>query len=379
MALTVFMWAIQDGAWEIALRHITDMFPGQVQIERAGFSDDYDVRKVISDTSEIFSRIRSDPDVIGFSPRLLATGMVRSPTGSSGALLVGIRPENESGVSKFSEYLKEGEFIGPGDKRGALIGDRMADDLGLRLGSKFVIMAMDSTGNISGEALRVKGIFHLGSAELDRGLVVLSSETLKRMLLVNGYHIIAIRVKSLSSADDVARRLNPGGGVVARSWREFLPVIEQTVQMKRGSVSIVLLLFMFLALSSIAATMLMSVQQRVREFGIMQAVGMKPLGVFGMVIAEGVILGAIGIVIGLIIGFIAVWITSMTGIDVSGFSEIYESYDMGNIGKLYPQMGAVFWSHFHEPILGFLAVSVLSSLYPAYIAARMVPSRAMRY
>ena len=382
MALTVFMWAMQDGAWDIALQHITDLFTGQVQVERAGFTDDYDVRKVITDTSLVFSQLRSDPEVVAFAPRLMAMGMARSPSGSGGALIVGINPEVEPAVSKLVEYIPEGEFLRPGDTRGAVIGDRMAEDLGLKTGDKMVIMAMDSTGNIAGEALRVRGFFHLGAAELDRSLVLVNHSTLQKMLLVNGYHTIAVKVKDLREADAVAARIDPGEGVLARPWEDFMPALEQTVQMKKGGVSMILLVFLFLALTGIASTMLMSVKQRVREFGIMQAVGMRPGGVFFMVVAEGILLAAIGMFLGLVLGLLITGITGITGIDVkglSGVSNLYENYSMGTVGKLYPKVGQLFWSHFHESVIGFLLVAVLSSLYPAYIAARMTPMRAMRY
>jgi len=378
-ALTVFMWAIQEGAWDMALQHITDLFTGQVQVERSGFSDDYDVRKVIADTSLVFSRLRSDPDVVAFAPRLMAMGMARSPTGSAGALIVGIDPEIEPSASRLSEYVREGEFLRSGDPRGAVIGDRMAEDMGIGIGDKVVIMAMDSTGNIAGEALRVRGLLHLGSAELDKSLVLVNSRILRNMLLVNGYHTVAVKVRELGRADEIAARLNPGDDVVARSWRDFMPALEQTVSMKRGSGSVILLLFMLLAVSAIASTMLMSVKQRVREFGIMQAVGMKPAGVFFMVVTEGVLLAAVGVIAGLALGFLITWIVSLTGIYVGGFGEIYETYSMGTIDKLYPRLGPLFWSHLHEPIIGFILVAVLSSLYPAYIASRMTPMRAMRY
>ncbi len=379
MALTVFMWAMQDGAWDMAVQHITDLFSGQLQIEKAGFSDDYDVRRVITDTNLVFSRLRSEPEVLAFAPRLMATGMARSTTGSAGALLVGINPEAEPAVSKLSEYIKEGEFLRAGDFRGAVIGDRMAEDMGLVIGDKMVIMAMDSSGNIAGEAVRVRGLLHLGAADLDRSLVIVNHSTLQGMLLVNGYHMVAVKVKDLSRADEVAARLEPGDDVVARSWRDFMPAIEQTIQMKTGSVSIILLLFMLLAVSAIASSMLMSVKQRVREFGIMQAVGMRPSGIFFMVITEGVLLSLVGMVAGMALGFLITWVLSFTGIYVGGFGEIYESYSMGTIDRLYPRVGDLFWSHFHEPIIGFLLVAVISSLYPAYIAARMTPTRAMRY
>lgn len=378
-ALTVFMWAMQDGAWDMAVQHITDLFTGQLQVERAGFTDDYDVRKAITDTGLVFSQLRSDPEVMAFAPRLMAMGMARSPTGSAGALLVGIDPESEPAVSKLSEYIREGEFLQPGDARGAVIGDRMAEDMGLKMGDKMVVMAMDSTGNIAGEALRIRGLLHLGAADLDRSLVLLALPTLQGMLLVDGYHIVAVKVKDLGHADEVAARLEPGDDLVARSWRDFMPAIEQTIQMKTGSVSLILLLFMLLAVSAIASTMLMSVKQRVREFGIMQAVGMKPGGIFMMVVAEGVLLCLVGMIAGLALGFLIVWILSLTGIYVGGFENIYETYGMGTIDRLYPRIGSLFWSHFHEPVVGFILVAVLSSLYPAYIATRMTPTRAMRY
>ncbi len=378
-ALTVFMWAMQDGAWDMALQHITDLFTGQLQVERAGFTDDYDVRKVIADTGLVFSRLRSDPEVMAFAPRLMAMGMARSPAGSAGALLVGINPDAEPAVSKLSEYIREGEFLRPGDARGAVIGYRMAEDMGLRIGDKMVVMAMDSTGNIAGEALRIRGLLHLGAADLDRSLVLLALPTLQGMLLVDGYHIVAVKVKDLDRADEVAARLEPGDGVIARSWRDFMPAIEQTIRMKTGSVSLILLLFMLLAVSAIASTMLMSVKQRVREFGIMQAVGMRPAGVFFMVVTEGVLLSLVGMIAGLALGFFITWILSLTGIYVGGFGDIYETYGMGTIDRLYPRIGSLFWSHFHEPVVGFILVAILSSLYPAYIAARMTPTRAMRY
>jgi ABC-type lipoprotein release transport system permease subunit len=378
-ALTVFMWAMQEGAWDMALQHITDLFTGQVQIERAGFSDDYDVRKVIADTGLVFSRLRSDPDVLGFAPRLMATGMASSPTGSACALIVGINPDIEPSVSKLAEYTRVGEFLRAGDFRGAVIGDRIAEDLGLRIGDKMVIMAMDSSGNIAGEALRVRGLLHLGSAELDRSLVLVNAGTLRNMLLLNGYHTVAVRLKDLGRADEVAERLSLGGGVVARSWRDFMPALEQTVRMKRGSVSLILLLFLLLSVSAIASTMLMSVKQRVREFGIMHALGMKPQGIFLMVITEGILLSAVGVIAGLVLGFLITWIFSLTSIYVGGFGEVYETYSMGTIDRLYPRLGPLFWSHLHEPIVGFILVAVLSSFYPAYIASRMTPMRAMRY
>jgi putative ABC transport system permease protein len=379
MALTVFMWAIENGAQDIMINHMTDLFTSQVQVERAGFSDDYDVKKVITDTTRVFSQIKSAPGVVAFAPRVMATGMARSTRTSTGAILVGIDPEAESRVSKLPDCVSAGEFLKPGDARGAVIGDRMAGNLGLEMGDKIVIMAMDSTGNIAGEALRIRGFLHLGATELDRSLVLVNSGTLRKMLLVNGYQIIAVKVKNARGAPGVAARINPGDGILVRPWQEFMPELLQGMQMDEGSIFIILLLFLLLAVAGIANTMLMSVKQRVREFGIMQAVGMKPGGVFFMVVAEGALLSVAGIAAGLVLGVIVTAIVGIFGIDISAYSSVLETYGAGLLTKFYPRIGYLFWAHFHEPIIGFLVTGVLSSLYPAYVAAKKHPSEAIRY
>jgi ABC-type lipoprotein release transport system permease subunit len=189
-----------------------------------------------------------------------------------------------------------------------------------------------------------------------------------------GAHEIALRFTSLDLSGDVWNPLwgrLARGGNEALGWKSLLPQLDGAVSLSRLSSFITTFLVFAVVALIIMNTLFMSLSERIYEFGILRAIGTRPLRMAGLIVLEAASLSVVSIAIGLAIGLGAVLFFGHVGIDYTGidFAEVTITE------RIYPIPR---WSHLTlDPLLIFM-FSVVASLYPAFYAARLRPALALR-
>ncbi len=349
---------------------------GHVQLEHPEFRKQREFKYYLENSTDKASLLTSDTGVLAVTSRVLALGMVSSPKGARGVQIWGIDPAAEGKVSSIRDNIKEGVFLEEGKTNGLLISKRLAGKLGLKMRSKAVLTFQDLDGNITAGAFRITGLFDSGTTPFDEGTLMVRKDDLLR--LTGGieqdisHQLVAI-VRHPDSVDQVRDRLAglfPGAKL--STYKEVAPEIA-LYESQIGLMNlIVITIFMLALIFGIINTMLMAVLERVRELGMLMAIGMNRRRVFLMVVLETLFLGITAMPVGIGLVVITLAIFQKTGIDLSLFSEGMREFGMSEI--VYPDPAT---SIYLQVAFAVFLTAFIGALYPAWKAIRLKPVDAL--
>lgn len=355
---------------------------GHLTVEPSGYNDTPSLAKCLSGSSEIRARVAILPEVNGAYVRIIGQAMFASGAKSVGGQVIGFEPGREIPAHNiYLRSLKVGVVPGPDDPGGALIGAKMAEKLNLRLGRKLIYTLTDKNGEMVSGISRVRGIFATGENQVDGAVVLLPLERLRQVL---HYGPDQATLVSIFVADQ--RRTETVRGGLTRiladpdreilTWRETQADLAGLIAIDQAGNYLMQSLVGLLIAAGILNTMLMSVMERRREFGMMMALGMGPRQVVIQVLVESFLIGVLGLLLGVLIT--TPWYLYMVrvGIDLSG-----------QIGNDYSTSGVLVdpvlkFRLFKESVIGILGgimlLTMLAGLFPAYRAGRVVPVESVR-
>ena len=336
----------------------------------------------VIEATRLVSELECDPDVAGVFPRLHVPGLVRSSHESRAAGLEGLDFNREIASNPLLEpkRLVSGVLPAGDTKREAVIGETWARELSLEVGNKFVFMAQGADGEIVSTLLRVSGILRTNIREIDAGMIMIDRQRLGEIM---GYkdsaHEIAIILKNHRIITTVIPRIKTIVGqykdAEAYPWDDAMPALASSIHMDHIGLQItVIILFVIVGIGTVN-TLLMSVMERTREFGMIRAIGVSKGGVRKMVVSEAFVLACAGVAIGVALGIVAGFYFKAHGIDFSGFID-----EQGFGGTLFEPIMYSGWDIPGMIIIGtgMIFIALLASFYPAHHVLKISPSDAMR-
>lgn len=347
-----------------------------IQLHQPDFLETNEVHDYISNINTIQKEISTMPNVEGVSTRLIATCMVSSAETGSGVQLVGVDPENEQKVTNLHTKIVDGAYFEGVKRNPIVIGEKLAKKLKVKVRSKIVVTITEMDGTLSGGAFRVAGIFKTANSSYDEMKAFVRAEDLQRLIKIedNAGHEIAVLMNKNNIENQLASQLEEKyPSLQVMTWTELLP----DMKMMNESMNFMMYIFVVIILLAlgfgIVNTMLMVILERVKELGMLMAVGMNKLRVFSMIVLETVFLSLVGgvIGIGLAVGLTA--ITNKTGLDLSIWAEGLNAAGFDAI--IYPEID--FDSVVVVTIL-VIITGILSAIYPARKAIKLNPAEAIR-
>ncbi|HEY7817512.1 MAG TPA: FtsX-like permease family protein, partial [Vicinamibacteria bacterium] len=388
-ALLMISLPLGDGTHEAWIESGVRMGSGHVSMQSPEFQTSRKLEDRLSasaraDAEAALEDPRAKRLVEAVSPQLLVSGLASSAAGARPASIVGVRPESEAKFGILDDKLVEGRYLQDGDRLSAYVGAGLAESLELTLGSRMVVTAQDAKGEVVAQLARVLGIFRTGVPEIDQSLVHVPLATAGAWL-GTGEDVtqIAILVRRSSDADPLRRELlerlaGPveAGRLAVTGWREAMPELDAAVAIDDfGNYMMQGILFTIIALG-IVNTVLMSVLHRHREFGVLQALGLTPIETGSLVLVEGLILTVVSGVLGISLGLSITWFFWRDGLDFSSMWS--EEWSISGV-ILDPIIVPLFRaSRVIQGMVFILIVGGLASLYPAFRAARIDVTEAMK-
>lgn len=370
----IFMTALIRGMVSQMIREGIDVLPGHVQIHQANFRDDPSVANMIPITdSEIAKRF----DGAGFrawASRVRVPAVITSEYESRGVTLLGVDPEMERGLTFVTYEQVDGRFLESPYDSGIVIGKKLAETLETGLGKRVVLMSQDPANEIADRGFRVVGLFEASVRSNEEAFVFAGKTTVQKMLKI-GDHVTEIFAlgegyRNVEPTYEKAKSL-VGDDLEVTRWYELDAYLGSMLKVMDGFV-IVWIVVVFLALSfGLVNTLVMAVFERVREIGLMLALGVRPMLILGQVIVESTLLLAIGLALGSALAWATVQ-PMKDGVDVSIVGQGMEMWGMSSV--LYPELltSDVVLANVVVLVLGFLA-----SLSPAWRAAHYEPVEAL--
>ncbi|MBE0644152.1 MAG: ABC transporter permease [Bacteroidetes bacterium] len=347
-----------------------------IQIHAKGFNDNRVVQNYIHQPEIIDRALENTRGVKTWSTRVITFGLLSSAMNSSGGLIVGVDHSREENVTSIKSSLISGRYLS-GKPHEVVVGKRLADRLKVGLGDKVVGMASALNGDVGSDLFRVVGIYETVSSEFDKAYMFTSLSSAQNMLEL-GDNVLeyAVIVDDISQVEAITRELRRtlGGEYEVLSYIDLLPLLVAQVEMYAEMMYVIYLIIGLAMVFGIINTMLMSVFERIREFGVLMAIGMKNSYVFRMVMVEAMMLAVLGTGIGLGLGSLLLVVLNSVGINLSMFTEGLTSFGVGAI--IYPRLTI-------DAVMSVVIIipmtALLGSIYPALKATRLQPVNAIRY
>jgi ABC-type lipoprotein release transport system permease subunit len=291
---------------------------------------------------------------------------------------VGIDPPTEAQVSFIGTAISQGRYLVPDDSNAILVGEALLDKLETKIGRKLVLMSQDTNQDIASRAFRIVGVFRAEMESTEKQFVFVNRSASQKMLKL-GHGISEISVLLPDGYENLAvyeklKATLPPQKFEIHNWRELLPFQTAYLRILDGFMWFWFLI-VFVAMGfGIVNTTLMAVFERMREFGLMKALGMKPWWILREVLVESFLLLTCGMIVGNLLGFLCIYALAGSGIDLSALAAGAEYAGMTRI--IYPAIAA---KDVAVANLTVLLLGLLVSVYPAIKAARFTPVEALAH
>ena len=376
LAALMFTDAMMIGMNRNMIASATDTFLGHGEIHRKGFRDSYEVEKTINGGADLVKKLEAEPDMKGVAPRVQSFGMITSPANVSSIIMYGVDPVKEKSVSRLANAVIKGAYLAPGEPNKVLIGSQLAKTLEVDIGDRVVItVAQAETGELSQEMFRVGGIFSFGSRDMDGQMAFVPLGSAQRMLAIgNRLHEIAFHFKDVriaNNANDPFWAKYSTNGNIAQNWMQLMPELKAVLEMSDFATAMMAAILFAVVALGILNTLFMSLYERMFEFGVLRAIGTRPVRMGLIILFEAGILGVISCTIGIALGLGLTYYFSIVGIDYTGIEYAGITFQKA----IYTVFNLRQYVDF--PI-GLLLFTVAIGIYPAVYAARLTPAKAMR-
>ena len=352
---------------------------GHFQIHHKGYREDPAIENSISDPSFVENVLKDLlPQGAYWSRRVRVNAVVSNAHHSAGVTMVGIDPVSEAKISFIGSAISSGRYLTPQDKNGIIIGKALKEKLETKLGRKLVLMSQDTDGEIASRAFHIIGIFSAEMETTENQFVFVLCQTSQKMLKLNkGISEISILLPGKPDHPGLERQLKaalPADQFEVYNWKELMPYQTAYLNILDGFMYIWYLV-VFVAMGfGIVNTTLMAVYERMREFGLLKALGMKPRWILREVLTESLMLLICGIAAGNLLGLLSIYGLSGSGIDLSALAAGAEYAGMTRV--IYPALDL---KDFWVANLVVMMLGLLVSVYPAVKAARFTPVEALAH
>ena len=375
----IFLGALMRGMADQFVNNGIKTLTGHIQVHHPGYRDDPVIENSMTDPSTVEDAlIKFLPHGSQWTPRVRVDTVVSNARHSTGVTLVGIDPPREAAISFIGGAMTEGRYLESEDTYGIIVGQALADKFETQLKRKLVLMSQDTEGEIASRAFRIIGIYRAEIEATEKQFVFVTMSAAQDMLkLQDGISEIAILLPVHEAADQVAGALRTELSTTKYSvntWKEILPMVTAILKIYDFFIYIWFLVVFIAMAFGIVNTTLMAVFERIREFGLLKALGMKPRWIIQEVIIESIYLLILGMIIGNAAGFLSVLVLSVNGIDLSSFAAGTEYWGMSRV--IYP---AILGQDVIAANLVVFILGLLVSLYPAVKAARFTPVEALAH
>ncbi len=369
-----FMEGIYDGMTEQMINNAIRSDSGHISLFGEGYRLDPDLSRQVVDVAVVDSFLARDNRVLSYVKRLKQDGLVATAHYSRGVAIFGVDLAAEEKHGRLKGYLSQGEFSFGKKGRGTIIGFKLADKLQVRIGRKIVLSAQNSHGEVSAAPLKVMGILKTNNMALDENAVFIGDKKARKLLAIDeGVSQVAVILHDeaqIAGLQEELRHKFPHLEILR--WDELYPALMQSRVMMEGFNLVASLLVFCVAALGIFGVMLVSVLERLREFGIMLAIGTRFSQIRNIIFVESFFLGFIGFSFGSLIGGATLYFFKVNGLDLSMFSDAFDEFGMDAV-----TYAIVRPSYFVTALAAVTLATFLSVLIPLRVLKKSKPIEAI--
>lgn len=377
LALLMVMNGFIAGVMEDTLQNNIRLRTGHIQLRASSYEEEelsLQAKDLLESPDALVARAKAMPEVQAAAPVIWASGILETIGDSAGIEIYGIDTSSPI-YTPIRDAMIAGDFLATDDRSGLLIGKPLADSMGVGVGQKINLAIVNSDGRPDEGTFTIRGLFATGIPSYDESAALMPFSKAQAFTGTTGHaSSIFILLNRQADTDKVAAALR-GPGAAVLTWQDLNQVFVQAMQTGMSFYLLLDLIVMLIVAVIIANTLLMSVFERIREMGILAALGMKGATIQQMFLLEAVGLGLAGIAVGVVLGSAGVGYLATIGFPITD--------KMAAVGGSSMALATTIYAHFVPGTFAALALAMLiivliASLYPAWYAARLEPVEALR-
>lgn len=377
LALLMLIASVLRGEMSTSIEKSISLVSGHIQIRSANYVDSKSSLKwadLVADPEKIIADIQSVPQISALikdaTPRLYASAIVSSGTDSLGVQVLGIDPAAKAN-EPFITGLTQGDFITADDASGVVISQLIADKLKMKVGDSINLLVNTSNGDVVQQDFTIRGLYTTHTPSYDESTILMPLAKAQTITSTQNHaSTIFILLKDRAQTDAVASAIQ-GTGYQVKTWMEMNQLMIDTEDLANSFMVVIYLIVLIITATVIVNTLIMSVFERTREIGILSALGWKSRDIMALFMTEATMIALGGIAFGIVLGRFVVLYFEKIGI---GFGNL----GLRNGFLLGERLYGIF-SGSDVVTLSIIAfvVTMLASLYPAYLAAHLEPIDAL--
>ncbi len=347
---------------------------GSVQVYHPEYKDTPTLWNSLSFAPDLWKRVQSLPRVVQVAPRIRSAGLVAAGPNSLGVGLLALQWAADSGLSPL--FVVQGRRFRPGETA-LMISEKLAQSLKVSVGDTVVLITQDAYGSLAVDLFPVCGLYRSGNPDADPFLALLDLQAAQAFLAMpDQVTEVALWttdfVNPAPTARAVQRILGPEAHVL--TWKQDHPEIDQLLKLDSGGGWVVVYMLVFLVVLIVLSTLYMNVVERIREFGVMMALGVRPQWIRWIVLLESLWIATLGSLLGLAVGLGLSWYLRIHPLvfRMEGAGELFGLSQVEISTRILP-------SHFGYTLLLVFVLSLLGGLLPARKAASLKPAEALRH
>ncbi len=366
--------AWSDGAYNSVIDLFTRNQLGHIQIHGSGYLNKPTLYNTVSDFEAVGRQVSAVKGVLAWAPRIYSAGLASVTEKSTGVRIVGLDPERETAATHFDKKIVEGRMFGDPTVNETILGTGLAEALKAKVGDELVVVSQGADGSIANDIYTIIGLAKTDNLINDRTAVYLTLDKVQELLVLDGrVHEIAIVIDDLDAVEAtsqlIAETINRPDLSVA-PWQEFAREFYKAMGADREGTWISLFVIILIVAVGVFNTVMMTVLERTREYGVLRAIGVRPGQVSRLVIYEVAVMAAISALIGTVIAFGCNYYLTVEGLNFGEFT-----YGGVKFSTVYSEINL---RSYTIPALTVIVAAVLVSIFPAVRAAHTAPAKAMR-
>lgn len=377
-SLLIFASAFMEGSHNKMIESSVEIYKGYLQITHRDFRENPGLDHLIFDVAEVSEKLKDNEKIAELAPRFETFVLFVSDEKSTGGMLTGIKPEKEKRLSRLAASLQKGRYLKPEDGNALYIGSELAKRLRVVPGDKVDFIGSGADYSFAADSLTVKGVFQTGLFDFDASASFLNRPYFNKIMSAEDLatHLIVLPedpAHSAALASELQKVL--GNEYEAASWQKTMSGLVEAMKVDSIFGYLTLAVIFIVIFFVIMIYTLLNVFARTREIGVLRAIGTGPGQILTMLLAEGIILTAVGVALGGLIGGGSAWYFQENPINFAAYEEQFKQY-----GLAASSLPTVFepLSILRDALIIFV-LCLLVNLYPIYRVNSLSPVEALRH
>ncbi|MBI3794452.1 MAG: ABC transporter permease [Nitrospinae bacterium] len=383
LLFSIIVTGAKDYGYTKMINTSASMGLGHVTVQPVGYLESPTLDKKFANATAVRDAVLATPGVTSAATRIIGQAMYSSALKSVGGSFIAIDSSRETAKTNlFWGALTEGRVCAK-DAPEVVVGVRLAEKLNLKIGKKLVYTATGAHGELVSDMARVTGLFKTGIEEVDGSMAIMPLDRVRATLHYGKDEagIMAVFISDRRNAgtvrDAVAERIG-GGDKETLSWEKTQSEVAGMIRVNRVVNTIFQVFVGLIVAAGILDTILMSVFERKREFGVMLSVGCSPRRLFGLLIAESMMIGLTGLVLGLLLSAPVYRYLHTTGLDFNSWAPEGTTYEASGIPLDMVMKVDLYGESLAVIVAVLFLLTVAAGLYPALKASGVPPVESMK-